>query len=71
MIKDLKKANLEVTYEGNLEDFLWVNIEWKEGHIKLSQPHLVEQVIKDFGLKHNKVLSKPIPVAKVQDPIFT
>ena len=38
-----------------------MNIERKEGKIKLSQPHLIEQVIKDLGLNHDKVLSKPIP----------
>ena len=63
VIRYLRKANLEVTYEGNIEDFLGVNIERKEGKIKLSQPHLIEQVIKDLGLNHDKVLSKPIPAA--------
>ena len=46
-----------------IEGFLGVNIERKEGKIKLSQPHLIEQVIKDLGLNHDKVLSKPIPAA--------
>ena len=63
MIKDLKKTNLEVTDEGNIEDFLGLNIESKEGKIKLSQPHLIEQVIKDLVLNHDKLLSKPIPAA--------
>ena len=63
LLKDLKKANLEVTDKENIEDFLVVSIERKEGKIKLSQPHLIEQVIKDLGLNHDKVLSKPIPEA--------
>ena len=63
MIKNLKKTNLEVTDEGNTEDFLGVNIERKEGNIKLSQPHLIEKVIKDVGLNHYKMLSKRIPAA--------
>ena len=46
-----------------IEGFLGVNIERKERKIKLSQPHLIEQVIKDLGLNHDKVLSKPIPAA--------
>ena len=29
----------------------------------MSQPHLIEQVIKYLGLNHDKVLSKPIPTA--------
>ena len=61
VLKDLKKENFEVTDEGNIEDFLGVNIERKEGKIKLSQPHLIEQVINDLGLNLDKVLSKPIP----------
>ena len=63
VIKDLKKANLEVTDEGKIEDFLGANIERKDGKTKLSQPHLIEQVIKDLGLNHDKVLSNPIPEA--------
>ena len=63
VLKYLKKANLEVTDKGNIEDFLGVNIEMKEGKIKLSQPHLIKQFIKDFVLNHDKVLSKPIPAA--------
>ena len=47
----------------NIEDFLRVKIERKERKIKLSQPHLIEQVMKDLGLNHDKVLSKPIPAA--------
>ena len=39
VLKDLKKANLEVSDKGNIEDFLGVKIERKEGKIKLSQPH--------------------------------
>ena len=63
VIKDLNKANLEVKDKGNIEDFSGVNIERKEKKIKLSQPHLIDQVIKYLGLNHDKVLSKPIPSA--------
>ena len=63
VLKDLKKANLEVTDEGNIEDFQEINIESKKGKIKLLQPHYIEQVIKDLGLNHNKILSKTIPAA--------
>ena len=59
----MKKKNLEVTDEGNIEELLGVNIEIKQQKIKLSQLHLIEQVVKDLGLNHDKVLSKPIPAA--------
>ena len=52
-----------MTDKWNIEDFLGVNIESKEGQIKLSKPHLIEQVIKYLGLNHDRVLSKPIPAA--------
>ena len=55
VLKDLKKENFEVTDEGNIEDVLGVNIERKEGKIKLSQPHLIEQFINDLGLNQDKV----------------
>ena len=63
VLKYLKKANLEVTDGGNIEDFLGLNIERKEIKIKLSQPHFIEHIIKDLGFNHDKVLSKPIPAA--------
>jgi Reverse transcriptase (RNA-dependent DNA polymerase) len=45
-------AKLSFTVEGNLADFLGVNIEWKEdGTIHLSQPHLIDQILKDLCLK--------------------
>ena len=59
----MKKDNLKVTDEGNIEEFFGFNIERNEGNIKLSQKHLIEQVIKDLGLNHDKVLSNPIPAA--------
>ena len=42
VIKDLKGANLDVTDEGNMEDFLGINIERKDEEIHLTQPHLIE-----------------------------
>ena len=49
-IKYLKYANLDVTYEGNMEDFLGINIQGKDEEIHLTQPHLIEQIIKDLNL---------------------
>ena len=43
------KANLSITVEGDLADFLGVNIDRKaDGSIYLTQPHLIEQILKDF-----------------------
>ena len=46
-----------------MEDFLGVHIQRKDGSIHLSQPHLVDHVIKDLGLNHSKVHSKTTPAA--------
>ena len=41
VIKDLKGANLDVTDEGNMEDFFGINIQRKDEEIHLTQPHLI------------------------------
>ena len=41
VIKDLKGANLDVTYEGKMEDFLGINIQRKDEEIHLTQPHII------------------------------
>ena len=43
IIDQIQKAGLNITKEGNIQDFLGINIEIKEeGCIKLSQPHLID-----------------------------
>ena len=43
IIKDIKKAGLDITVEGVLQDFLGVDIDRKDdGTIHLSQLHLIE-----------------------------
>ena len=64
IINDLKKAKLTITEEGDLEDFLGVQIERKkDGSIHLTQPHLIEQILKDLRLEDDKVTTKPIPAS--------
>jgi Reverse transcriptase (RNA-dependent DNA polymerase) len=44
-----RKAKLAITGEGDLADFLGVNIDRKtDGSIHLTQPHLIEQILKDL-----------------------
>ena len=60
-IEDIKAAKLNITVEGDLQDFLGVNINRKEdGTIHLTQPHLVDQILEELGLPDN-LKSKPIP----------
>lgn len=61
---DLIKTELDITYDEELTDFLGVNIDRrKDGTIKLSQPHLVEQIIKDLNLNQESSKTKETPAA--------
>ena len=59
IIKDLRKAKLDLTIEGDLPDFLGVNIKKKkDGTIHLTQPHLIDQILKDLRLDNDRVTTK-------------
>jgi hypothetical protein len=60
----MKAANLDLTVDGDVSDFLGVKIErLEDGSIKLSQPHLIDQILKDVGLQHANVSTKQTPAA--------
>ena len=62
IVKDLKRAKLNVTDEGDIQDFLGVNIDKQDyGTIKLSQPHLVDQILKDLNMSNDNVKVKTTP----------
>ena len=64
IIDDMKKAKLDVTIEGDLQDFLGVNIERKEdGTIHLTQPHLIDQILADLRLDQDHVKVKTTPAS--------
>lgn len=49
IIKELQQV-LKMTDEGDLKDYLGVNVEKRnDGSIKLSQPHLIDQIIRDVN----------------------
>jgi hypothetical protein len=49
VVKDMKKAKLDITVEGNLADFLGINItREKDGTLHLSQPHLIKQIMEQL-----------------------
>ena len=62
-IKAIQDAKLQITLEGDLADFLGVKIEC-EGTNKIifTQPHLIDDILNDLGLKHAKV-GKETPAA--------
>ena len=54
-IKEIKDAKLQITLEGDLTDFLGVKIEQKStDEIIFTQPHLIDDILNDLGLKHAK-----------------
>jgi Reverse transcriptase (RNA-dependent DNA polymerase) len=52
--QDLKKANFDVTDEGDISDYLGVTFEHKQdGTIHLTQRKLIQQVLKDIKFREN------------------
>ena len=64
VINDIKKAKLDITVEGDLQDFLGINIERrKDGTIHMTQPHLIKQIIEDLKLSAGNVKTKTTPAS--------
>lgn len=58
------KAKLDITIEGDLADFLGVNIDLKmDGTIHLTQPNLIQQILTDLRLGGKEVKPKTTPAA--------
>jgi len=67
-IADIKSVGLDVTEEGDIEDFLGVNIDRVDDDTyHLSQPHLIEQILCDLNLDGDNVQAKetPSPLSRV------
>ena len=65
IIKELQtKAKLSITVEGDLADFLGVSIDrMSDGTIHLSQPHLIDQILKELRLNSTNVKPRTTPAA--------
>ena len=63
-IEQIKSTGLKLTNEGDIQDFLGVNINRKkDGTIHMCQPHLIQQVLDDLSLKKENVKGKSTPMA--------
>ena len=52
-IKNLEKLNI-TEEEGGIQDFLGIHIDQKaDGIIHLTQPHLIDQILKDLNMQDN------------------
>jgi hypothetical protein len=64
---ELKSASLDLTVDGDISDFLGVNIRKdKDGTVHLTQPHVIEQILKELRLERPNVARKDIPAASSQ-----
>jgi hypothetical protein len=65
IIEELKmKAKLAITVEGDLADFLGVNIERRnDGTIHRTQPHLIDQILEDLRMNNKNVKPRTTPAA--------
>lgn len=62
VLADMKRAGLQITVEGTVEDFLGVKMQHNnDGSITMTQPHLIQQVLKDLNLLQDSAKSKDIP----------
>ena len=67
LILEMKDVKLDVTDEGDITDFLGVNIEHRDdGSVKLSQPHLIDQILKDLRMQGPEVKTKSTPAASTK-----
>lgn len=63
-VKQMQAAGLDITIEGDLTDFLGVNIDrHDDGTIHLTQPHLIHQILKDLRYDNDDVAIKTTPGA--------
>ena len=64
IIKLMRKAKLDITEEGTLEDFLGFNIDRKpDGTIHLTQPHLIDNILGDLNLLSKGFKTKTTPTS--------
>jgi hypothetical protein len=62
IIKDIQNTGLDITREGDIKDFLGINIKkLKKGGIEFTQPHLIDQILNDLKMDKEEVKRKKVP----------
>ena len=62
IIADIKSIGLDITEEGDIQDFLGIHIERQsDGTIKFSQPHLIDQILHDLKMDVSDLKLKDTP----------
>jgi hypothetical protein len=63
-IEQMKKVKLDITVEGDLSDFLGVNIDrLPDGSCHLSQPKLISLILEDLRLSGENIVTKATPMS--------
>jgi hypothetical protein len=64
VIQQIKDAKLDITVEGDIQDFLGVNItKQQDGTIQFTQPHLVDKVLRSMSMDNPDLKPKDTPAA--------
>jgi hypothetical protein len=64
VIQQIKDAKLDITVEGDIQDFLGVNItKLQDGTIQFTQPHLVDKVLRSMSMDSPDLKTKDTPAA--------
>jgi hypothetical protein len=67
IVEEMKSNGLDLTVDGDISDFLGVNIRKDEdGTVHLTQPHLIEQILKELKLDRPNVGRKTTPSPHTQ-----
>ena len=53
------KQKFDIEDRGDVSDYLGINLEVVDGKVKVSQPQLIEQIIKDVGVSNDR--ARPTP----------
>jgi hypothetical protein len=62
VIEQIKAAGLDITVEGDVQDFLGVHItRMADGKINFTQPHLIDKILKELGLDGEDVKHTDTP----------
>ena len=62
IIQQIRSTGLQITEEGDIQDFLGINImRRKDGTIELTQPHLIDQILHDLKMDDERLKPKDTP----------
>jgi hypothetical protein len=63
IIMQIKQAGLDITVEGDIKDFLGVNIVKDEEQVTFTQPHLIDKILSALRMDNDNVKTKETPAA--------